>query len=103
VQDVAAAILQAAQLPYVDPAHLSRWAQYRSHAGFADGDGELPVQGVFAFGPVDEIGGYGWPVKWGLISADEKRLRSPVYWLHAIKRPDVDHRGQQEPRQYQQS
>jgi hypothetical protein len=52
---------------------------------------------VFAFGPVDEVGGYGWPVKWGLISADEKRLRSPVYWLHAIKSPTWIIEGQQAP------
>jgi hypothetical protein len=77
--------------------HLSRWAQHRSHAGFADGDGRVASSGVFAFGPVDEVGGYGWPVKWGLISADEKRLRSPVYWLHAIKSPTWIIEGSKSP------
>ena len=98
VQDVAAAILQAAQLPYVDPARIylgghstgATLALLTATAG-------LPVQGVFAFGPVDEIGGYGWPVKWGLISADEKRLRSPVYWLHAIKSPTWIIEGSKSP------
>lgn len=98
VQDVAAAILQAAQLPYVDPARIylgghstgATLALLTATAG-------LPVQGVFAFGPVDEIGGYGWPVKWGLLSADEKRLRSPVYWLHAIKSPTWIIEGSKSP------
>ncbi|MEN2431173.1 hypothetical protein [Comamonas sp. F1-6] len=98
VQDVAAAILQAAQLPYVDPARIylgghstgATLALLTATAG-------LPVQGVFAFGPVDEIGGYGWPVKWGSLSADEKRLRSPVYWLHAIKSPTWIIEGSKSP------
>ena len=88
VQDVAAAILQAAQLPYIDPSRIylgghstgATLALLTATAG-------LPVQGVFAFGPVDEISGYDWPVKWGLLPVEEKRLRSPMYWLHGIKSP----------------
>lgn len=98
VQDVAAAILQAAQLPYVDPARIylgghstgATLALLTAAAG-------LPVQGVFAFGPVDEISGYDWPVQWKLVSADEKRLRSPMYWLHAIKSPTWIIEGSKSP------
>ena len=88
VQDVAAAMQQAAQLPYVDASRIylgghstgATLALLTAAAG-------LPVQGVFAFGPVDDVGGYDWPVKWSLLPADEKRLRSPIHWLHAIKSP----------------
>lgn len=98
VQDVAAAILKAAQLPYVDPTRIylgghstgATLALLTATAG-------LPVQGVFAFGPVDEIGGYDWPVKWALISADEKRLRSPIHWMHAIKSPTWIIEGSRQP------
>lgn len=98
VQDVAAAILQAAQLPYVDPARIylgghstgATLALLTATAG-------LPVQGVCAFGPVDEVSGYGWPVKWDLISPDERRLRSPMHWLHAIKSPTWIIEGSKSP------
>lgn len=98
VQDVAAAILQAAQLPHVDPTRIylgghstgATLALLTAAAG-------LPVQGIFAFGPVDEISGYDWPVRWGLMSADEKRLRSPLYWLHAIKSPTWIIEGSKRP------
>lgn len=98
VQDVAAAILEAAQLPYVDPTRIylgghstgATLALLTATAG-------LPVQGVFAFGPVDEISGYDWPVKWSLVSADEKRMRSPMYWMHAIKSPTWIIEGSKRP------
>ena len=98
VQDVAAAILQAAQLPYVDSSRIylgghstgATLALLTATAG-------LPVQGVFAFGPVDEVSGYDWPVKWSLVSADEKRLRSPLYWMHAIKSPTWIIEGSKRP------
>lgn len=98
VQDVAAAILQAAQLPYVDASRIylgghstgATLALLTATAG-------LPVQGVFAFGPVDEISGYEWPVKWSLLPPEEKRLRSPVHWLHAIKSPTWIIEGSRRP------
>ena len=98
VQDVAAAILEATQLPYVDPTRIylgghstgATLALLTATAG-------LPVQGVFAFGPVDEISGYDWPVKWSLVSADEKRMRSPLYWMHAIKSPTWIIEGSRRP------
>ena len=98
VQDVAAAILEATQLPYVDPTRIylgghstgATLALLTATAG-------LPVQGVFAFGPVDEISGYDWPVKWSLVSADEKRMRSPMYWTHAIKSPTWIIEGSRRP------
>lgn len=88
VQDVAAAMQQATQLPYVDASRIylgghstgATLALLTAAAG-------LPVQGVFAFGPVDEVSGYDWPVQWSLLAPEEKRLRSPMYWLHAIKSP----------------
>lgn len=98
VQDVAAATLQAAQLPYVDASRIylgghstgATLALLTATAG-------LPVQGVFAFGPVDEVGGYDWPVKWSLLPADEKRLRSPIHWLHAVKSPTWIIEGSRRP------
>jgi alpha/beta superfamily hydrolase len=98
VQDVAAAMLQAAQLPYVDASRIylgghstgATLALLTAAAG-------LPVQGVFAFGPVDDVGGYDWPVKWSLLPAEEKRLRSPLYWLHAVKSPTWIIEGSRRP------
>lgn len=98
VQDVAAAILQAAQLPYIDASRIylgghstgATLALLTAAAG-------LPVQGVFAFGPVDEISGYDWPLKWSLVSADERRMRSPMYWMHAIKSPTWIIEGNKRP------
>lgn len=98
VQDVAAAMLQAARLPYVDASRIylgghstgATLALLTATAG-------LPVQGVFAFGPVDEVGGYGWPVRWSQLPADEMRLRSPVHWLHAIKSPTWIIEGNRRP------
>jgi alpha/beta superfamily hydrolase len=98
VQDVASAILQAAQLPYVDASRIylgghstgATLALLTASAG-------LPVQGVFAFGPVDEISGYDWPVKWGQLPVEERRLRSPMYWLHGIKSPTWIIEGSKRP------
>lgn len=98
VQDVAAAILQAAQLPYIDASRIylgghstgATLALLTAAAG-------LPVQGVFAFGPVDDISSYDWPVKWALLPEEERRLRSPMYWLHGIKSPTWIIEGSRRP------
>ena len=98
VQDVAAAILQAAQLPYIDASRIylgghstgGTLALLTAAAG-------LPVQGVFAFGPVDDISSYDWPIRWSLLSVDERKLRSPMYWLHGVKSPTWIIEGSKRP------
>ncbi|MFT4243448.1 MAG: prolyl oligopeptidase family serine peptidase [Acidovorax sp.] len=88
VDDVVAAIAQAARLPYADPQriYLGGHSTGGTLALLAAATG-LPVRGVFAFGPVADPKGYQWPVRWKDLSAEELRLRSPVHWLHAVKAP----------------
>ena len=98
VQDVAAAILQAAQLPYIDASriYLGGHSTGGTLALLAATAG-LPVQGIFAFGPVDDISGYDWPVRWSQLPLEERKLRSPMYWLHGIKSPTWVIEGSKRP------
>lgn len=91
VDDVIAAVLYAAKLPYVDPSkiYLGGHSTGGTLALVVATTG-LPVQGVFAFGPVADATRYAGaqvPVLWKQLDADEKQLRSPKLWLHAIKSP----------------
>ncbi|MGF6213784.1 alpha/beta hydrolase family protein [Comamonas sp. 4034] len=91
VDDVTAAVLFAARLPYVDPAriYLGGHSTGATLALLVAGTG-LPVQGVFAFGPVADPSTYTssqLPVAWKKLGSEEQRLRAPIHWLHAIKAP----------------
>ena len=88
VDDVVAAIAQTARLPYVDPQriYLGGHSTGGTLALLAAATG-LPVRGVFAFGPVADPTDYLLPVRWKALGEDERRLRSPVHWLHAIQAP----------------
>lgn len=91
VDDVVAAATHLRQLPYVDPD--------RVYLGGHSTGGTLallvaecpnPFRAVFAFGPVDDVGGYGPDselVPVNLADEREVRLRSPGYWLHSIATP----------------
>ncbi len=91
VDDVIAAVLYAAKLPYVDPTriYLGGHSTGATLALLVAATG-LPVQGVFAFGPVADVTQYppnGMPVAWKQLSEQERQLRAPKQWLHAIKAP----------------
>ncbi|MEG0921099.1 MAG: prolyl oligopeptidase family serine peptidase [Comamonas sp.] len=91
VDDVIAAVLFAAKLPYVDPGkiYLGGHSSGGTLALLVATTG-LPVQGVFAFGPVADPRSYDSrdiPVDWKKLDAEERRLRAPINWLHAIKAP----------------
>ena len=91
VDDVIAAVLHLAKLPYVDPAqiYLGGHSTGGTLALLAAGSG-LPISGVFAFGPVAEPNSYTpeqLPVNWKLLGDEELRLRSPKHWLHAVAAP----------------
>ena len=91
VDDVMAAVLFAAKLPYVDPAriYLGGHSTGATLALLAGATG-LPLQGIFAFGPVADPVNYDArfiPVAWQKLNSQERRLRAPVQWLHAIKAP----------------
>lgn len=91
VDDVIAAVLFAAKLPYVDPGriYLGGHSTGATLALLVAGTG-LPIQGVFAFGPVADPGTYSAnqiPVAWKKLDSEEQRLRAPIQWLHAIKAP----------------
>ena len=91
VDDVIAAVLYAAKLPYVDPGkiYLGGHSTGGTLALLVATTG-LPVQGVFAFGPVANATRYTgaqMPVLWKQLDAEEKRLRTPKLWLHAVKSP----------------
>ena len=91
VDDVIAAVLYAAKLPYVDPGkiYLGGHSTGATLALLTAATG-LPIQGVFAFGPVADPSTYdkrGIPVDWKKLDAEERRLRAPLNWLHAVKAP----------------
>lgn len=91
VDDVIAAVLYAARLPYVDSGqiYLGGHSTGATLALLVAGTG-LPVQGVFAFGPVADPAAYSsrqLPVAWKRLDSEEQRLRAPIHWLHAIKAP----------------
>ena len=91
VDDVIAAVLHVAKLPYVDPTkiYLGGHSTGGTLALLAAGTG-LPIAGVFAFGPVADPSTYArdqLPVNWKLLGDEELRLRAPKHWMHAVAAP----------------
>ena len=98
VDDVVAAIAQAARLPYADPQRI--YLGGHSTGGtlaLLTATTGVALRGVFAFGPVAEVTDYPLPVRWPQLDAQERRLRSPLYWLHAIAAPTWIIEGAQAP------
>jgi pimeloyl-ACP methyl ester carboxylesterase len=99
--DVLAAAEQLARLPYVDADRI--------YLGGHSTGGTLALlvaetserfRGVFAFGPVARVDRYPTPMVpaelVGLPEA-ERRLRSPIYWLHGITTPTYVIEGRASP------
>jgi len=90
VDDVLAAAEALSNLDFVDPKRI--------YLGGHSTGGTLVLlvaecsdrfRGVFSFGPVDDIKGYGGQFTAGVNTANKKEveLRSPGYWLHSIQTP----------------
>ena len=91
VNDVLAATNFLKKLPYVDPKRI--------YLGGHSTGGTLAVlvaesspqyRAVFAFGPVDDVAGYGPDsgfLPFELSRTEEIRLRSPGYWLKLVQSP----------------
>ena len=88
VDDVVAAIAQTARLPYVDPQriYLGGHSTGGTLALLVAATG-IDLRGVFAFGPLADPADYPLPVRWNQLDDQERRLRAPQHWLHAIKAP----------------
>ena len=89
VDDVLAARNFLAEQPFVDPNRIylgghSTGGTLAMLAAEMGGD----FRGVFAFGPVDDVAGYGPDyLPSARLNQKEIRLRSPGYWLHSIGCP----------------
>lgn len=91
VDDVLAAMKYLEKQPYVDP--------QRIYLGGHSTGGTLAMlvaecskryRAVFAFGPVDDVAGYGQDsgyVPFDITNKYEDELRSPGFWLHSIQSP----------------
>lgn len=91
VDDVLAMAKHVATLPYVDPDRI--------YLGGHSTGGTLalltattvhPFKAVFAFGPVARVDSYPKelvPLDFGRSRSEERKLRSPVYWLKDIAQP----------------
>jgi pimeloyl-ACP methyl ester carboxylesterase len=101
VDDVLAAAEQLARLPYVDSDRI--YLGGHSTGGtivLLVAETSARFRGVFAFGPVARIDRYPTPI----VSADlaglpeaERRLRSPIHWLHGITTPTYIIEGRASP------
>jgi acetyl esterase/lipase len=87
VDDVLAAVAYVRARPDVDPArvYLGGHSTGGTLALLAAASG-LDVRAVVAFGPVDDVRGYGKSVPFELDEA-QARARSPVFWMHLIRSP----------------
>ena len=54
-------------------------------------------RGVFSFGPVDDVSGYGSQfLPFNTWSRREIELRSPIYWLHSVRSPTFVFEGSEQ-------
>lgn len=91
VDDVLSAAEHLARLPYVDPARIylgghSTGATLALLTAQTSGR----FSAVLAFGPVSQVERYGpslVPVNFNLFDAKERKLRSPIHWMHTIAGP----------------
>ena len=97
VDDVLAAAAHAAALPWVDPARIylgghSTGGTLALLTAAAGPDGRF--RAVIAFGPIDEVAGYGQKnLPFDVTDAKEGRLRAPVEFLDGISCPVVAMEG----------
>jgi dipeptidyl aminopeptidase/acylaminoacyl peptidase len=90
VDDVLAAVDYLAKQPGVDPTRI--YLGGHSTGGtlallVAAAGGKNRFRSVFAFGPVDEIAGYGDELPFDLGDRKERLMRSPKVWLNSIQSP----------------
>ena len=89
VDDILAATDHLAKLPYVDPDQI--YLGGHSTGGtmaMLVGECSDRYRAIFSLGPVAAVGQYGGDyVYCDPGSADEMRLRSPIYWMHCVKSP----------------
>ena len=99
VDDVLAAADFLASVPYVDPSRL--YLGGHSTGGtlvFLVAASTDRFRGVFSFGPVDDVSGYGsqfLPFNTG--NRQEIELRSPIQWLHSVRCPTFVFEGALQP------
>ncbi len=89
IDDVLAAAEYLRKQPYVDPdrVYLGGHSTGGTVALLA-AEGTNPFRAVFAFGPVDDVAGYGPEYNaYAPANGQEARLRSPGHWLHGAKKP----------------
>jgi hypothetical protein len=88
VDDVLAAADYLAEQDFVDPDRI--------YLGGHSTGGTLVLltaassdrfRACFAFGPVDDVSGYGNDLPFTRLDPNELRLRNPIEWLHALERP----------------
>jgi dipeptidyl aminopeptidase/acylaminoacyl peptidase len=99
VDDVIASAEFLARVDYVDPA--------RMYLGGHSTGGTLVLlvaessdrfRGVFSFGPVDDVSGYGSQfLPFNTWSSREVELRSPIHWLHSVRSPTFVFEGADQP------
>jgi acetyl esterase/lipase len=90
VDDVIAAVDFLAKQPNVDPKRI--YLGGHSTGGtlallVAAAVGPNRLRSVFAFGPVDEIAGYGDELPFDVNDRKERLMRSPKVWINSIQAP----------------
>jgi len=86
VEDVLAAHAFLSTQPYVDSDRIFLGGHSTGGTlALLTAEFRNPFRAVFAFGPVEDVGGYGkgvFPTDLSQLDARERKLRSPGYWLH---------------------
>lgn len=101
VDDVLAAAEHLAQLGWVDPQQI--YLGGHSTGGtlaLLTAETSARFAAVFAFGAVTRVDRYPAsivPLKFDELPGDERKLRSPVHWLHALSGPTYVVEGSQPP------
>ncbi|QQP95658.1 alpha/beta hydrolase family protein [Lysobacter enzymogenes] len=88
VRDVLAAADYLAKLDYVDPQRI--YLGGHSTGGtlaLLVAQSDARFRAVFAFGPTDDVAGYGGRFVPAGLTEEQRRLRSPGYWLESIRSP----------------
>lgn len=99
VDDILAAAEHLASLPWVDPQRI--YLGGHSTGGtlvLLVAENSARFRATFAFGPVDEVEGYGQDyLPFDLTLTQELKLRSPIHWLDSIRAPVFVFEGTESP------